>query len=47
MTGDTQALVWSTEEDAKPVRYETEPMSTPWQRLWRDVLGMLIPEHLL
>lgn len=46
-TGGTLALVWSTEEEGKPVRYEAEPMSTPWQRLWRDVLGKLIPEHLL
>jgi len=46
-TGGTQALVWSIEEDGKQVRYESEPMSTPWQRLWRDVLGKLIPEHLL
>ena len=46
-TGDTPALVWSTEENGKPVRYESEPMSTPLQRLWRGVLGKLIPEHLL
>jgi putative cardiolipin synthase len=46
-TGDNQVLVWSTEEDGKPVRYESEPMSTPWQRLWRGLLGKLIPEHLL
>lgn len=46
-TGETQALAWSTEEDGKPVRHESEPMSTAWQRLWRGVLGTLIPEHLL
>jgi putative cardiolipin synthase len=46
-SGDTRALVWSTEEEGEPVRYESEPMSTPWQRLWRGFLGKLIPEHLL
>ena len=45
--GDSEALVWSTEEDGKPMLYESEPMSTPWQRLWRGVLGKVIPEHLL
>lgn len=44
---DTRALVWSTEEDGKPMRYDSEPMATSWQRLWRGVLGKLIPEHLL
>jgi putative cardiolipin synthase len=46
-TGDTRALVWSSEEDGKPVRYDSEAMSSSWQRLWRGVLGRLIPEHLL
>jgi putative cardiolipin synthase len=46
-SGSTPALTWSTEDKGRPVRYESEPMSTPWQRLWRGVLGRLIPEHLL
>ncbi len=45
--GGTEALVWSTEEGGKAVSYDVEPMSGLWLRLWRGVLGALIPEHLL
>ena len=41
------ALSWSTEEDDETVRYGDEPMSSAWLRLWRSVLGALIPERLL
>ncbi len=42
-----QALVWQTQERDEIVRYTVEPMSSPWLRLWRGILGVLIPEHLL
>jgi putative cardiolipin synthase len=41
------ALEWMTEEGGKSVRYDVEPMTEVWLRLWRNVLGALIPEHLL
>lgn len=46
-TDGTDALVWRTDEGGKTVRYDAEPMAGPWLRLWRGVLGALIPEHLL
>ncbi len=45
--GGIEALVWRTDEDGKTVHYDVEPMSSLWLRLWRGVLGALIPEHLL
>ena len=29
------------------MRYDREPMSGLWLRLWRGLLGVLIPEHML
>lgn len=43
----TEALSWDTQEGEQTVRYTVEPMSGPWLRLWRAILGVLIPEHLL
>ena len=43
----SDALEWKTEEQGLPVRYDSEPMTELWHRLWRGVLGLLIPEHLL
>ena len=43
----TTALEWDTNEGGSTVRYDAEPMTGFWWRLWRDVLGALIPEHLL
>lgn len=45
--GDTSTLSWDTNEGGSTVRYGAEPMTGFWWRLWRDVLGALIPEHLL
>ena len=45
--GGPEALAWSTEEDGEIVRYDVEPMSSIWMRLWRDFLGAVIPERLL
>lgn len=48
--GDTNGredVIWSSEKEGDHQHYEDEPMSNPWQRLWRDVLGVLVPEHLL
>ena len=40
-------LAWSTQLDGTTVRYDSEPMSGLWLRLWRGLLGVLIPEHML
>ncbi len=40
-------LVWSTEEDGAIVRHDAEPAAGPWLRLWRSILGVLVPEHML
>lgn len=41
------AREWLTEEGGKSVRYDVEPMTELWLRAWRDLLGALIPEHML
>lgn len=41
------ALEWLTEEGGESVRYEVEPFTDAWLRLWRDLLGAMLPEHLL
>ncbi len=46
-TDGTDRLVWSTEEDNAIVRHGVEPVAGPWLRLWRGILGVLIPEHML
>ena len=43
----TDRLVWSTEEGAEIVRHGVEPATGPWLRLWRGILGVLVPEHML
>jgi len=43
----SDSLEWLTEEGGKSVRYDVEPMTELWLRLWRNALGALIPEHLL
>ena len=40
-------LEWKTEEEGKTVRYGVEPMTALWLRLWRGILGVLVPEHML
>ena len=42
-----EKLEWRTEEDGKSMRYDVEPMTSAWLRLWRSLLGALIPEHML
>ena len=46
-TGGAQSLTWIAEENGQAVRYDVEPMSGVWLRLWRDFLGAVIPERLL
>jgi cardiolipin synthase C len=43
----SDALAWLSSEQGAFVRHETEPMTDAWLRVWRSVLGALIPEHLL
>lgn len=45
--GDAQWLEWHTEESGQTVVHVVEPAASPWLKLWRAVLGALIPEHLL
>ena len=46
-SGDAQWLEWHTEESGQAVVHVVEPAASPWLKLWRSVLGALIPEHLL
>ena len=46
-SGDAQWLEWHTEESGRTVVHAVEPAANPWLKLWRAVLGALIPEHLL
>ena len=41
------SLRWQSEENGTPVVHDIEPMVSWWLRLWRDFLGMTLPEHLL
>jgi len=47
LTEGIDALRWTTEDEGKPLTYDVEPLSGPWLRLWRALLGVLIPEHML
>ena len=42
-----KGVEWATEEDGMVVRYTAEPTAGFWLRVWRDTLGVIIPEHLL
>jgi putative cardiolipin synthase len=42
-----ERITWKTEEDEGASRYEVEPSTSAWLRLWREVLGGLIAEHQL
>jgi putative cardiolipin synthase len=45
--GGEAALEWSAEERGKIVTHDVEPMTDLGLRLWRGILGVLIPEHML
>lgn len=45
-TGEEQAVVWTTEEGGKEVRYASEPASW-WRRFLSALLGAFAPERLL
>ncbi|MEW6703608.1 MAG: phospholipase D family protein [Pseudomonadota bacterium] len=40
-------LIWLTEEEGVVVRHEAEPGAGFWLQLWRDLLSLLLPEHML
>jgi cardiolipin synthase C len=40
-------LEWVTDEGGRRVRHGVEPITQAWLRLWRMVLGAVIPEHQL
>jgi putative cardiolipin synthase len=46
-SGDAQWLEWHTEESGRTVVHAVEPSPSPWLKLWRAVLGAIVPEHLL
>ena len=43
----SMGVEWKTEEEGAVVRYTTEPTAGFWLRVWRDTLGVIVPEHLL
>jgi putative cardiolipin synthase len=45
--GRNKSLTWLTEEGGLVVRHRAEPHAGSWLRLWRDILSILLPEHLL
>ena len=44
---DGQRVQWHTQEGGQAVVHSVEPAANPWLKLWRALLGALIPEHLL
>lgn len=44
---NTESITWTTEEEGRTVIYESEPMTSGWVRLWRSLLSVLVPEHML
>jgi len=42
-----ESMVWITEEQGREVRHVSEPLAGPWDRFWRDVLSVVVPEHML
>lgn len=46
-TGSEITLNWHSEENGVAVIHDVEPMASWWLRLWRGVLGMTLPEHML
>ncbi|HRH86407.1 MAG TPA: phospholipase D family protein [Rubrivivax sp.] len=44
---DGPRVEWHTQERGEPVVHSVEPAASPWLKLWRAMLGALVPEHLL
>ena len=44
---DGQRVEWHTQKRGQTVVHRVEPAASPWLKLWRAMLGALIPEHLL
>jgi putative cardiolipin synthase len=44
---DGQRVQWHTQERGQTVVHSVEPAASPWLKLWRAVLGAIVPEHLL
>jgi putative cardiolipin synthase len=44
---DGQRVEWHTQERGQAVVHWVELAAGPWLKLWRAVLGALVPEHLL
>jgi putative cardiolipin synthase len=42
-----QRVEWHTQEGGQALVHGVEPAASPWLKLWRAMLGALIPEHLL
>jgi putative cardiolipin synthase len=47
LEADGVRLAWHTEESGQQVVHALEPASSPWLKLWRALLGVLVPDHLL
>jgi putative cardiolipin synthase len=46
-SGQNAALVWSTEEAGKRVRYDREPLVSWWRRSMMQVMQVLVPDQIL
>jgi len=46
-TDSETTVKWHSEENGIAVIHHIEPMASWWLRLWRGVLGMTLPEHML
>jgi putative cardiolipin synthase len=44
---DGPRVEWHTQDRGEAVTHSVEPAASPWLKLWRAVLGAIIPEHLL
>ncbi len=42
-----QRVEWHTQERGQTIVLSDEPSGRPWLKLWRAMLGALVPEHLL
>lgn len=45
--GAAPHLRWTTEENGRPVEYDTEPLTGLWRRVFSRLLGAIAPEELL
>ncbi|MBA4177140.1 MAG: phospholipase [Leptothrix sp. (in: Bacteria)] len=42
-----ESVNWVTMDDGQEVLFDSEPLTSVWRRVWRSLLAVLIPEHML